>query len=245
MSGTSRPKKSAARALEPLPETPQLGARVYQALVSSIVSGGVEFGSALRPDVIARQLSVSTTPVREAMHRLESDGLVVKLPKQGWFVREFTRDQIRELYEMRAALECFGIRLACERIGEEDLAGLRQLQAVGEAALASGDIDGYRVYNRNLHAAILRAARNPYLTAVMGQIRLQSEMLMAKTTRISGRPLRAIEEHQRLIEAIAIRDSVEAERLMAEHIMNVVPDIVRWGRESSELSAMEGSGDTR
>ncbi len=242
MPGTKKPKKQAMKALAPLPETPQLGARVYQALVNSIVSGGMEFGSALRPDAIARQLEVSTTPVREAMHRLESDGLAVKLPYQGWFVREFTRGQIRELYEMRATLECFGARLACERIGEEELEGLRQLQAVGEAALAAGDMDGYRVYNRDLHACIRRAARHSYLTAVMGQLQLQAEMLMAKTIRISGRPVRAIEEHQRLIAAIARRDAAEASRLMGDHIMSAVEDMLRWGREPSELSAMEGIG---
>src|SRR5450756_2532139 len=76
--------------LEPLTEKPQMGARVYQALLNSIVTGQIESGAPLRPDVIASQLEVSTTPVREAMHQLESDGLVVKLPYQGWFVREFT-----------------------------------------------------------------------------------------------------------------------------------------------------------
>jgi DNA-binding GntR family transcriptional regulator len=201
-------------------------------LLNSIVSGGVEPGSALRPDAIARQLQVSTTPVREAMQRLENDGLAVKLPNRGWFVREYSDQQVRDLYEMRTALECFSVRLACGRITDEELAWLREHQTSGEAALAAGDMDAYRIYNRDLHAAIFRAARNSYLTSVMGQIRLQSEMLMAKTIRIIGRPLRAIEEHHRLIELVAARDAAQAERLMEVHIMSALEDILRWGRSN-------------
>lgn len=234
-------KSVPAQVLEPLPETMQLGARVYQALLASIVSGQIEPGAPLRPDTIARQLDVSTTPVREAMHRLESDGLAIKLPYQGWFVREYTKQQIRELYELRAALECFSVRLACQRITDEEMAWLCKHQSTGEAALAAGNMDAYRVYNRDLHAAIMRAAKNSYLSSMMGQLRLQSEMLMAKTIRITGRPLRAIEEHHRLIELIRERDATAAERLMAHHILSALEDIVRWGREPGDESRDENT----
>ena len=88
--------------LEPLSET-LLGARAYRALWTDIVRGRIEFGTQLRPDTIAEQLDISTTPVREALHRMERDGLIVKLPYRGWFVREFSEQEVRELYEMRAA----------------------------------------------------------------------------------------------------------------------------------------------
>jgi DNA-binding GntR family transcriptional regulator len=225
-----------AKGFGPLPETPQLGTRVYHAVVESIVGGNMEFGSPLRPDVIARQLDVSTTPVREALHRLEGDGLAVKIPNRGWFVREFTSSQIRELYEMRATLECFGVRLACQRITPGELSALDALQQAGEAGLLAGDMERYRIYNRDLHAAIMGAARHGCLTTVMGQLRLQSELLMAKTIRISGRPIRAIEEHRRILDATTRRDSDAAAALMEQHILSAVEDIVRWGREPSDLT---------
>ena len=241
MSNGKESKKLLVQMLEPLPETPQLGARVYQALVNSIVSGQIEPGAPLRPDAIARQLEVSTTPVREAMHRLEGDGLAIKVPYQGWFVREYTEQQVRELYELRAALECFSVRMACQRITEEETAWLWQHQSTGEAALAAGDMDAYRVYNRDLHAAIMKAARNQYLYPMMGQLRLQTEMLMAKTIRIIGRPVRAIEEHHQLIELIDRRDGKAAERLMEHHILSALEDIIRWGQEP-EGQAGDGNG---
>ena len=213
--------------LNPLRETPQLGTRVYQALLDSILGGQIELGAPLRPDAIARQLEVSTTPVREAMQRLESEGLSIKLPNRGWFVREFTHQQIRELYEFRASLECLGVRLACQRMTADDLEGLRELQTTGEAALAARDMDAYRVYNQNFHSAILGAARNSYLSTVMGQLRLQNELLMIKTMRIVGRPLRAIEEHARLVELLATRDEASAQELMSAHILGALEDLLR------------------
>jgi DNA-binding GntR family transcriptional regulator len=224
--------------LEPLSGTPPLGTRVYQALVNSIVSGGIQPGSPLRPDAIARQLEVSTTPVREAMQRLEAEGLAIKAPYQGWFVRQFSEQEIRELYELRAALECFAVRLACRRITPEQMLSLRSHQATGEAALAAGDMDAYRIYNRDLHQAILAAARNAYLESMMAHLRLHSEMLMARTIRITGRPLRAIEEHQRLLDLIELRDLRAAEQTMEHHILSALEDVVHAG--TTPLSRTSG-----
>lgn len=239
MSKGKTPQDGPARILHRLPEIMQLGTRVYQVLLNGIVNGGFEPGAALRPDVIARQLEVSTTPAREALHRLEGDGLAIKLPNQGWFVREHTRQQIQELYELRAALECLSVRLACQRIGPAEVAWLRGNQATGKAALDAGDMDAYRTYNRDFHGAILSAARNSYLTGMMGPLRLQNEMLMAKTIRMAGRPVRAMEEHQQLIEFIGTRDAGNAERVMEHHISSALEDIVRGRGPDAE------SGDGR
>lgn len=214
--------------LEPLAETLQLGARAYRALANGIVGGHIEPGTQLRPDTIAEQLEISATPVREALHRLEGDGLLVKLPYQGWFVREFTEQEVRELYAMRATLECFGVRLACERVSNEEITWLREHQSVGQSALQDEDIEAYRIYNGDLHAAIIKAARNSYLSSVMSQLSLQSQMLAARTIRLVGRPSRAIEEHNELVELIARRQAKAAERLMERHILSALEDIVRF-----------------
>ena len=228
MSGGKVARIAREPALEPLSET-LLGARAYRALWEDIVRGRIDFGAQLRPDAIAEQLDISVTPVREALHRMERDGLIVKLPYRGWFVREFTEQEVRELYEMRAALESFSVGRACDRITDEELAWLRDHQAVGEAALRAGDMEAYRIYNRDLHAAITEAARNTYLSSAMGQLTLQSQMLMAKTIRLVGRPSRAIEEHREVIELIAARKKVEAQALIERHILSALEDILRFG----------------
>jgi len=214
--------------LEPVSAT-LLGARAYRALWNGIVGGRIESGTQLRPDTIAEELDISTTPVREALHRMEADGLIVKQPYRGWFVREFTEQEVRELYEMRAALESFSVKLACERATADEIAWLREHQSVGQAAVRAGDMDAYQLYNRDLHAAIMEAARNSYLSSAMGQLSLQSQVLMARTIRLAGRPSRAIEEHRELIELIAGRQDKAAQALMERHILSALEDIMRFG----------------
>lgn len=228
MSGGKVARIAREPALEPLSET-LLGARAYRALWEDIVRGRIDFGAQLRPDAIAEQLDISVTPVREALHRMERDGLILKQPYRGWFVREFTEQEVRELYEMRAALESFSVGRACDRITAEELAWLRDHQTVGEAALRAGNMEAYRIYNRDLHAAITDAARNTYLSSAMGQLTLQSQMLMAKTIRLVGRPSRAIEEHREVIDLIAARKRAEAQALIERHILSALEDILRFG----------------
>lgn len=249
----SRPSTSSGRSggngrqqrLEPLTETLQLGTRAYRALVNGIVGGQIEPGTQLRPDVIAEQLEISVTPVREALHRLEGDGLVVKLPYHGWFVREFTEQEVRELYALRADLEAFGTRLACQHATAEQLAELRAFQAIGEEALRNRDMDAYRLYNRDLHAAIIRASGNSYLSSVMSQLSLQSQMLMARTIRLVGRPSRAIEEHHELVELIARGQEVEAAALMQRHILSALEDIVQSVREPEKSDDQSAGAPVR
>ena len=85
-----------------------------------------------------------------------------------------------------------------------------------------------RIYNRDLHAAIVEAAGNAYLSSLMAQVDLQSQMLMAKTIRLAGRPSRAIEEHREIIDLIARRDERGAQELMQLHILSASEDIVRF-----------------
>ena len=243
-SGGKSNRHGGQQKLEPLSETLQLGTRAYRALVNGIVGGQIEPGTQLRPDVIAEQLEISVTPVREALHRLEGDGLVVKLPYHGWFVREFTEQEVRELYALRAVLETFGVRQACRRATPDQIAELRGYQAIGEEALRAHDMDAYRLYNRDLHAAIIKAAGNSYLSSVMGQLALQTQMLMARTIRLVGRPSRAIEEHHELIELIARRDEHGAARLMERHILSALEDIVQSAIRDQGRTGDEPVGST-
>jgi DNA-binding GntR family transcriptional regulator len=90
-------------------------------------------------------------------------------------------------------------------------------------------MEAYRIYNRDLHAAITEAARNTYLSSAMGQLTLQSQMLMAKTIRLVGRPSRAIEEHRELIDLVGAGKKVEAQALIERHILSALEDILRFG----------------
>ena len=215
--------------LAPLEEPVQRSEVVYNALLDSMIRGELAWGAQLNADSIAQQLKVSTTPVRDALNRLEKDGLVVKLPYQGWFVRSFQEQEVRDVYEMRAGLECFSVRLACQRITLEEIGRLHGAQSTGEAALQRQDLEAYRLYNQELHATIMQAARNAELAQVAAQASLKTQMLSAKTIRLVGRPSHAVREHSQLIELIAKRDAQAAQELMERHILSAMEDIFRHG----------------
>jgi DNA-binding GntR family transcriptional regulator len=202
--------------LVPLEQPVQRAERVYNALLDSIIRGETGSGAQLNTDSISQHLKVSTTPV-------------VKLPYQGWFVRTFQDQEIRDVYEMRTGLECFSVRLACERITLDEIGRLRATQLAGEAALQDQDLEAYRIYNQELHAAIMQAARNAELAQVAAQVSLKTQMLSAKTIRLLGRPPVAIQEHRQLIELIAKRDAPAAQELMERHILSAMEDMFRHG----------------
>ncbi len=220
---------------ERLSDSVQLGERAYQALLRNIVSGRIELGAQLPLDSIAEQFEISVTPVREALNRLERDGVVVKVPHRGWLVRGFTEQEVRDLYELRIGLERFTVRLACERITPPEIRWLEEHQLRGEADIVSGDMDAYWAYNRDLHGTILRAARNSELSALMGQLSMKVQMLTAATIRMAGRPSRAVREHRELIRLIAERRTAEAEDLIQRHLASALEDILRAGVKSLKL----------
>jgi len=219
----------AASWLAPLDEPVQRAERVYSALLDTILRGDLVSGEKINADGIAQRLKVSTTPVRDALGRLEKDGLVVKLPYQGWFVRDFPEQEIRDIYEMRAGMECIGVRLACERIAPQQIEWLRAHQAAAEAGPVREDMEAYRIYNRELHGAIVRAARNVELAAGVSHIVRKTLVLSARAIRVPGRAPRAVEEHGQLIERIAARDSAGAQQVMERHILGALDSIVRQG----------------
>ncbi len=221
---------------EPLTESLQLGDRAYNALLRAIVSGQIELGAQLPLDSIAAQFDISVTPVREALNRLERDRIVVKVPHRGWLVREFSEQEVREIYELRIGLERFTVGMACNRITAPELRWLEEHQLRGEADILSGDMDDYWAYNRDLHGAILRAAHNSELSTLMGQLSMKAQMLTAATIRMAGRPPRAVREHRELIRLIGEHKPAEAQELIERHLASALEDILRVGIKSMKQS---------
>lgn len=219
--------------LQPIGQVVQLGSKVYDALMNGIFTGHMEFGAPLRLNEIARMLAVSTTPVREALGRLESSGVVVKVPNCGWFVRRFSEHEIRDMHEVRSSIESLSVRLAAQRITAEELDWLDRHQIEGESALRNSDVHAYMVYNREFHKAILRSARNSCLTSIVGQLEPQSQMLTARSIRIPGRMQAAFSEHVGILECISNRDADGAEKMMKVHILSALVEFLRLPETSS------------
>lgn len=203
----------------------QRGDHVFARLLEDIAGGRFGPGEKLLIDELAEAYGVSITPVRDALNRLETHGVIMKVPYHGYFVRSFEPREVRDLYEVRAGLEALAISLACERITSEQLARLRELNGSAEEALAADDLLRYQATNQAIHALIFEASGNQLLVRTMGSISVQMQLMVAQTVQVPGRPSRATSEHREMIELLAKRDAPAAEALMKAHVYAALDDL--------------------
>jgi DNA-binding GntR family transcriptional regulator len=191
------------------------GQIAYRRLLEEIGRGELQPGTRLREVELAERLGISRTPIREAIRQLESDGLVVHLPRQGATVRVLEYSEIMELYEMRAVLEATAARLAARVASPVELAELRALNE--ELAKAGHGKDAYEL-NRQFHLTLLDVAKNRFL--VKATDALQKTLLILGTTTLiePERAKQAVAEHEAILEALDARDGARAETLMRAHI---------------------------
>ncbi len=191
--------------------------RVYEALRAAIQDGRYGRGERIREEEVARSLGVSRTPVREALSRLQSHGLL-EMSSGGLVVAELTRPQVLELYAMREILEGSAARFAAQHASPSEIGSLRHVGRIFERSL--GDPPKLARLNRDLHGGIYEAAHNRYLMRTLNELHDALALLTSTTFTVPGRPELAIGEHARIIDAIEKRDADEAERAAREHIRN-------------------------
>lgn len=188
---------------------------VFRALRDAIKEGRLTQGARLREEEIARWLGVSRTPVREALGRLVSCGLVQEAPGRGLVVVELTRRQVIELYAMRKILEGAAARFAAQHASPAEGEMLRRL------AMECRDADSPAMMaqcNRAFHDAIGEAAHNRYLSRALSELSDALALLPSTTFQERGRGASAYAEHMRIVEAIIAHNADAAEAAGREHI---------------------------
>ena len=188
---------------------------VYEALRTAIQEGQYVRGDRIREEEVARLLGVSRTPVREALSRLQTGGLV-EMASGGLVVAELSRSQINELYAMREILEGSAARFAAQHASPSEIASLRHIARAFEQSF--GDSAKLAQINRELHGAIYEAAHNRYLTRTLNELHDALALLPSTTFTVPGRPESAVDEHARIIDAIEQRNADAAESVARHHI---------------------------
>ncbi len=188
----------------------------YECLISEIASGVLQPGARLTESDLARRMGISRTPVREAIQRLEAEGLVDYAPRVGAAIRRLDYAEIMELYEMRAVLERTAARMAARAASEIEIA---ELEAVN-AEMAAAKSDKRRLYalNRQFHLILRDAAKNRFLIKAMNGLQKTLLILGPTTLGDAERAGKAIEEHKAIIEALRARDGDSAEAAMNAHL---------------------------
>jgi DNA-binding GntR family transcriptional regulator len=189
---------------------------VYQALRHGIVHGSLAPGERLRSDALANEMRVSRTPVREALRKLEAEGLVAHSGAR-LVVRAFSEQDLTELFYVREALEGMAARLAAENATPSEIAQIRELLEDMETVRRRGDVAALRRLTGEFHQSVCRASHNNRLLHSLQSLLDHVRQIRTSTLYGEGRPARALEEHRALLAAIEVRDGDRAEALAREH----------------------------
>ncbi|MCL6588752.1 MAG: GntR family transcriptional regulator [Firmicutes bacterium] len=194
---------------------------VFESLRESIISGVLNPGERLMEIQLAEEMGVSRTPVREAIRKLELEGLVVMLPRKGAYVAGLSLKDIADVFEIRGALEGLAAELAAERITDDELEELeRYLVRITEEIETGGDLAKVVEIDTDFHTLLYKASRNHRLSQIINNLREQIQRFRATSLSYPGRMKAAVEEHRRIVEAISARDGDLARKLAQEHIEN-------------------------
>lgn len=209
---TKRLETITINSYQPLRET------VCEVLRDAIRRGILEPGERLMEVQLAEELGISRTPVREAIRKLEQEGFVIMLPRRGTYVASMSVHDVKEIFEIRSALESLSTSLAAMRIEPDELQKLRALLTEIEGHIERKDIDKIVATDIEFHGLLYQVSRNERLVAIISNLKEQLARFRTLSMSYPGRLQETLEEHRAMVEAIAAGD-VDAARDAAERHM--------------------------
>jgi DNA-binding GntR family transcriptional regulator len=198
---------------------------VYGALRDAIVHGRLAPGYRLREVPLSRRFNVSTTPVREAIRRLEREGLVVSAPRRGAIVSVLTTTQIISLYEIREVLECRAVRRAAEFA--TDFSRIESVLSAAQAVVHDSDQLQFNRLDIQFHRALSDLGGNSELAELAERVHRQIQAVRIRcSVYLPGRPVISQADHRNILDVVRTHDSDRAESLIRAHIVSVRDAVV-------------------
>ncbi len=214
-----------------------LHGQVTQRLRLLLVEGQIAPGAKLNERELCEQMKVSRTPLREAIKTLAAEGLVELLPNRGAIAVELGEDDILNTFEVMAGLEGLSGELAAQRITPEELAEIEAMHYEMKAAYTRRDLSAYYRLNAAIHRAINSAARNPVLTATYQQVNARLQALRFRSNQDGEKWTRAMQEHDRMIEALQKRDGAALRAELVAHLGHKRDVVVEQMRTAQTVNA--------
>jgi DNA-binding GntR family transcriptional regulator len=214
-SQASRAEGTAARAPQ------RLSRRIYEDLKKDIVSLRIKPGAAMQEQELAFKYRGSRTPVREALSRLLEEDLVERRGRI-YTVRNFTPDEVQDLYEVREGLEKMAVRLAIERASDQGLAELAAQLSDHDSAMAQGDMARFNHIDTRFHLSIAKLAHNALLERQLALLHDKVKVVRARELSYRRGMMNATADHRRILEAMLRRDVSIAEAEMRYHVRSVI-----------------------
>ena len=214
--------------------------RAYAVLKEAVLAGNFRPGEIVTLRSLAKELSISEMPVREALRRLTSEGAFEGLPNRSARVPVLTRRQVEQILELRQELEGKAAALAARNITLVQIEHLRALQNGIEQSIASGDTHAHTSLNMAFHFEIYRIADNPVLIPLIQMLWLRMAPLVANTVKLlTSKPAAfrrvGLENHERMLAAFQARDPVAAEDAMHRDLLGLTKIPGYW--ESLQLTS--------
>ena len=202
-----------------LPSRKSLGQHVFEGLKGAIVRGDVTPGNRLVEMKIAEALGISRTPVREAIHKLEREGLLKRLPQGGFSVVGLTREEIEETFGIRSILESYAARLATIKHRKEELRPLEEKIQEFQIFLDRGRLDELLRVNTEFHDLLYALSRSPKLMKMINDLRDQIYRVRRIILKVEKMAKISNDDHKEMLKAMVKRDANRVEKLVREHIL--------------------------
>jgi DNA-binding GntR family transcriptional regulator len=219
--------------IRPIQADSSLTNKAYDALKGAIASMNIyQDGAEQRLDErqLSEALGVSRTPIREALVRLEQEGLVRNVPRKGAFVVRKSKRQVVEMIVVWAALESMAARLVTANATDAEIANLRQMFATFENNQVEAKIDEYSETNIRFHQALLKMSGSDLIAQLTESLFIHMGAIRMRTIAEDNRASRSIIDHMNIIEALEARDTELAERLARQHTLDLAAHVEKNAR---------------
>ncbi|MEE3420732.1 MAG: GntR family transcriptional regulator [Lachnospiraceae bacterium] len=195
---------------------------VFVTLRREILRGDLKPGERLMEIDLANKLGVSRTPIREAIRKLEHEGLVVMIPRRGAHVADITQQELEDVLEIRLSLEVLAIEKACSRMTEKDIRALKQAEAEFAELVERGEVDLERLgeADERFHGVIYEGTGNRRLIQILNNLREQMYRFRVEYLKQESVRKTLVDEHDSIIRALQARDKDQAVALTRNHINN-------------------------
>ncbi len=196
-----------------------LGQHVFENLRRAIIRGDVPPGNRLVESRLAETLGISRTPVREAIHKLEREGLIQKLPRGGFSVSNLTHEEIEETFGIRSVLESYAARLAAIKHQRQELEPLEEKIEEFQYHLNRGEMEALLQINTEFHGLLYAMSRSPRLIKMINDLRDQIYRFRRIILKIEMMAKRSNDDHRQMLRAMEKRDADRVETLVRQHIL--------------------------
>lgn len=199
---------------------------VFNTLRDAILKGELEPGERLMEIHLANKLGVSRTPVREAIRKLELEGLVKMIPRRGAVVASITISDLEDVLEVRKVLEQLTVRLACEKITEDEIKELKKCHEEFSKAINGNDLTDVAEKDVAFHDIIYKSSHNNRLIQILNNLREQMYRYRLEYIKDKQKRKLLVREHEKILKAILERDSKTAREAIDVHIENQEKTII-------------------